>query len=73
MQPVLIDGEEALSIGESADYMGMSRTALGKRIEKFNGRVAEDFILKYSQGGSKRFIKISDLDRLKKIREVKES
>jgi hypothetical protein len=67
-EPIKINGKAALSIGESADYLGVSETALNNILRRWNNNPenAGTQIEKRRRGfGQQRFIWVEDLDRLK--------
>ncbi len=70
---ILIDGQEALTMSESAEYVQLTDPALRNRIARYNQIHPQTPIHRYrSEGGRERYIKKSDLDKLRVLQPIPE-
>ena len=67
--PTLINGEECLNTGESAQYLGISTITLNRKIEEYNKEHPEDDeripTLENRLRSQAKYYRKSDLDKLK--------
>ena len=69
---ITLNGERWLNMGESAAYIGKSRTALRSNLMAYNEKAKELKLppIKKKKKGNMHFIKQTDLDKLNQLEDV---